>query len=228
MCFDSCGMLELVLSYSRCKVLTSRFPQDPVNGAQKAGSWAVRETFVAVVTSNIPMIFPLLSHWLRPLLGSLRSLSSHAAKSSGLSRSADSGPRAFRLEDKNPRRGMGPRSVNPITNISFDGSEERIFSEQNDDLPDRDGQAIASDMERERGCEAGLGSASGGIMKETCLRITETRKTSADLILDETAVSVGDYYLVEQSRKTADGSKGGEQGSRHKKDRSSLHYGMGR
>lgn len=132
------------------------------------------------------------------------------------------------MEDKNPRRGMGPRSINPITNISFDGSEERIFSEQNDDLPDRDGQAIASDMERERGCEAGLGSASGGIMKETCLRITETRKTSADLILDETVVSVGDYYLVEQSRKTADGSNGGQQVSQHKKDRSSLHYGMGR
>lgn len=33
--------------------------QDPVNGAQRAGSWACRETFVAVVIGNLPMIYPL-------------------------------------------------------------------------------------------------------------------------------------------------------------------------
>ena len=33
--------------------------QDPVNGAQLAGSWAVRETFIAVVTTNLPMVYPL-------------------------------------------------------------------------------------------------------------------------------------------------------------------------
>ncbi|RDW68661.1 hypothetical protein BP5796_09318 [Coleophoma crateriformis] len=34
--------------------------QDPLRGAQKAGSWAVRETFVAVVVGNLPMIYPLI------------------------------------------------------------------------------------------------------------------------------------------------------------------------
>lgn len=224
MCFDSYGKLKLDYSWDR--FLTSR-SQDPVHGAQMAGSWAVRETFVAVVTSNIPMIFPLISHWVRPLIGSLRSLSSHAAKTSGLSRSADSGPKTFMLEDKNPRRGMGPRSVNPITNISFDGSEERIAPEHSDDLAEGNRQAVASDMEREQGCGAGEGSPSGGIMKETSVQITETRKTSADLNLEERSMNAGDYYLVEQSRETAGGSNGGRQGSRHKKDRSSLHCGMG-
>ncbi|RDW64599.1 hypothetical protein BP6252_10250 [Coleophoma cylindrospora] len=33
---------------------------DPLRGAQKAGSWAVRETFVAVVVGNLPMIYPLI------------------------------------------------------------------------------------------------------------------------------------------------------------------------
>lgn len=31
--------------------------QDPVGGAQAAGSWAVRETFVAVVVSNLPIVY---------------------------------------------------------------------------------------------------------------------------------------------------------------------------
>lgn len=33
--------------------------KDPINGARAAGSWACRETFVAVVIGNIPMIYPL-------------------------------------------------------------------------------------------------------------------------------------------------------------------------
>ncbi|KAK3364876.1 hypothetical protein B0T24DRAFT_598204 [Lasiosphaeria ovina] len=36
---------------------------DPFNGAQQAGSWAVRETLVAVVTCNLPMVFPLVNRW---------------------------------------------------------------------------------------------------------------------------------------------------------------------
>lgn len=35
------------------------------NGAQQAGSWACRETFVAVAINNIPMIYPLVRRLLR-------------------------------------------------------------------------------------------------------------------------------------------------------------------
>lgn len=34
--------------------------QAGANGAEQAGSWACRETFVAVVIGNIPMIYPLV------------------------------------------------------------------------------------------------------------------------------------------------------------------------
>jgi hypothetical protein len=57
--------------------------QDPVNGAQLAGSWAVRETFVAVVTTNLPMIFPAFKIWLAPLITSLRSTMRSSQKLSG-------------------------------------------------------------------------------------------------------------------------------------------------
>ncbi|KAJ5724241.1 hypothetical protein N7488_002276 [Penicillium malachiteum] len=44
-----CGILRCVL------ILTAG-----ANGAEEAGSWACRETFVAVVIGNVPMIYPLL------------------------------------------------------------------------------------------------------------------------------------------------------------------------
>ncbi len=37
--------------------LLTIFLQDPVGGAQAAGSWAVRETFVAVVVCNLPLVY---------------------------------------------------------------------------------------------------------------------------------------------------------------------------
>ncbi|KAG4428841.1 hypothetical protein IFR05_015676 [Cadophora sp. M221] len=54
-----------------CSLLKTVFVEtDPVNGAQLAGQWGVRETFTSVITTNLPMIFPLLKTWLKPLMGS--------------------------------------------------------------------------------------------------------------------------------------------------------------
>ncbi|UKZ75632.1 hypothetical protein TrVFT333_003320 [Trichoderma virens FT-333] len=49
------------------------FYNDTANGAQLAGSWAVRETFVAVVTTNLPMLVPLLKMLIGPFIGSILS-----------------------------------------------------------------------------------------------------------------------------------------------------------
>lgn len=49
------GVFVMMAGILRCALII----QDPINGAQAAGSWAVRETFVAVVIGNIPMIYPL-------------------------------------------------------------------------------------------------------------------------------------------------------------------------
>lgn len=50
--------------------------QDPVNGPQLAGAWGVRESFVATITTNLPIIFPLVKRSLKPLFSSIQSLSS--------------------------------------------------------------------------------------------------------------------------------------------------------
>ncbi|KAI4706358.1 hypothetical protein J4E89_009092 [Alternaria sp. Ai002NY15] len=44
--------------------------QDPLNSAELTASWGTRETFIAIFTTNLPMIFPLLKTWLTPFLPS--------------------------------------------------------------------------------------------------------------------------------------------------------------
>ncbi|KAI1846217.1 hypothetical protein JX265_010594 [Neoarthrinium moseri] len=60
------GIFVMVAGTLRCVLILS----DDVTGAKNAGAWAVRETFVATVTSNLPLIFPLLKAILGPLVGS--------------------------------------------------------------------------------------------------------------------------------------------------------------
>ncbi|KAF1911841.1 hypothetical protein BDU57DRAFT_565256, partial [Ampelomyces quisqualis] len=48
------GLLAMAAGILRCILII----QDPIGGAQAAGSWAIRETFVAVVIGNLPMIYP--------------------------------------------------------------------------------------------------------------------------------------------------------------------------
>ncbi|RYP18706.1 hypothetical protein DL767_009780 [Monosporascus sp. MG133] len=96
---------------------------DPVNGAQLAGSYAVRETFVAVVTTNLPMVFPLLKAWLSPVLESLiMSLRS----TERLDDETSDHPRTFGTGSKPSWRGRGPPSQHHITTSASGESEERV------------------------------------------------------------------------------------------------------
>ncbi|KAF9697715.1 hypothetical protein EKO04_004516 [Ascochyta lentis] len=103
---------------------------DPVNGGQLAAEWGTRETFVAVVTTNLPMIFPLFKTWLAPLLPStFRSSSNNKAyKTPGSGFVTIGGGGA----SSHTRR--GPQSACHISaNMTFDNeSEEHIIKERND------------------------------------------------------------------------------------------------
>lgn len=192
------GLFVTMAGILRCVLILT----DPINGAQQAGSWAVRETFVAVITSNMPMVFPLVMRWGRPLIGTLRSISSTTNRHSKLSRSGDPHSGAFKLEDKNPRRGMGPRSVNPITEFTMSGSEERIIdpsSKEANVLQTRETRS-SSDAD----LETGRGDRRQVIMKQTTLQVTESRKSKTDFDPREDDGGIGDYYLVQQGRKSSD------------------------
>ncbi|OIW32605.1 hypothetical protein CONLIGDRAFT_712899 [Coniochaeta ligniaria NRRL 30616] len=188
------GIFVTMAGILRCVLIIT----DPINGAQQAGSWACRETFVAVVTSNLPMIFPLLRRFFSPLLGTLRSLSSKVTGyGTSTSRSAaGAGGEHYKLEDKNPRRGQGPRTANPITNFTFSESEERIVED-----PERGGGTRGAGEGKSVGGSTPPGG--GGIMKEVMVRVTEERKSRSGFV-DEEFGSPGDYYLTQQVRRSGE------------------------
>ncbi|XXH01068.1 hypothetical protein Hte_007419 [Hypoxylon texense] len=121
------GLFVVACAILRCALIVT----DPVNGAQLAGSWAVRETFVAVVTTNLPMIFPLFKVWLGPILGSL--LTTMRSQQKLTDKESRSDLRTFggggNSKQSWRRRGGGPPTANPITNITFSESEERMVDE---------------------------------------------------------------------------------------------------
>ncbi|EEH42662.2 uncharacterized protein PADG_07482 [Paracoccidioides brasiliensis Pb18] len=101
---------------------------DPINGAQSAGSWAVRETFIAVIMTNMPMIFPPMKRWTTSTFGSLITLTRSSRKEN------DGTPRelgTFSSGDYNSghKRDRGPPTANPIPNKTFTESEERMIDE---------------------------------------------------------------------------------------------------
>lgn len=102
-------------------------PQDPVNGGQLAAEWGTRETFIAVVTTNLPMIFPLFKVWLAPFLpSSFRSNSNNKAyKTPGSGFVTIGGGGASSHARKTPRNGTLVSASMTFGNES----EERIIKE---------------------------------------------------------------------------------------------------
>ncbi|KAK7421592.1 hypothetical protein QQX98_002059 [Neonectria punicea] len=111
-----------------CATLKSVFVLvDPVNGAQLAGSWGTREAFVAVITTNLPILFPLFRTWLTPLFGTVMRSSQKTYNTPSGFRTIGGGGGGSGEQSRSRR---GPPTANPITaNMSFNDSEERIVDE---------------------------------------------------------------------------------------------------
>ncbi|KAM0233907.1 hypothetical protein ACHAPO_006778 [Fusarium lateritium] len=109
-----------------CATLKSVFVLvDPIHGAQLAGVWGTREAFVAVMTTNLPILFPLFRIWLTPVFGSILR-SSHKTSYQYPTGFQTIGGGGRSGKSSGPSR-RGPPTVNPISgNMSFNNSEERI------------------------------------------------------------------------------------------------------
>ncbi|KAJ5707490.1 hypothetical protein N7488_007291 [Penicillium malachiteum] len=119
----SAGIFVLV-----CATLKSVFLLvEPVNGADIADQWGTRETFVAVITTNLPMVFHLFRIWLTKAFGSKFGSShktNYKSPSAGF-RSIGGGG------DYASRKGRGPTSTDPITiGMTFTESEERMMVDE--------------------------------------------------------------------------------------------------
>jgi hypothetical protein len=104
-----------------------------VNGAELAGAWGTREAFVAVITTNLPMVFPLFRAWLKPFLGSSARSSAKQYKTPEGFRSigggGGGGGEDSRSHGVRVTRTPGSKGANPLTNVSFTESEERIIND---------------------------------------------------------------------------------------------------
>jgi hypothetical protein len=97
-----------------------------------AGSWAVRETFIAVVTTNLPMVYPLF----HVLLG--RHISSWVSTMRSTHKTNENTGDLVTIGggnlDPKVQRHRTPKGNNPMTNVTFSESEERMMgvTEMND------------------------------------------------------------------------------------------------
>lgn len=119
------------IRHPRPGLLTPHVLQDPVNGAQLAGSWGTREAFVAVVTTNLPMTFPLFRGWLRPLFGSkFSSTPQKQYKTPGGFHTIGGGTGGqsggSHMRSRNARRQTDPHAM---TSLSVAESEEHIMDD---------------------------------------------------------------------------------------------------
>lgn len=139
--------------------------RDPIGGAQQAGSWAVRETFVAVVVGNIAMIYPIFRRYIRVVSKKLGFASSNDR--------SDEEPRQFEYDPSQERsRGTNKKkkfsTLYPLT--TMDGTmigDERTASQERIvgyGRSDKDTPTLGS--ERSVALEdihaAGAGKCSGG------------------------------------------------------------------
>ncbi|TVY44868.1 hypothetical protein LOCC1_G006275 [Lachnellula occidentalis] len=111
-----------------CSLLKTVFVStDPVHGAQLAGEWGTREAFVSVVTTNLPMIFPLLKTWLAPIFGSV--LYSRGTASKHPSGFQTIGGGDGNTTDAGRHRQLTGSKSQVASNVSFGESEERIIND---------------------------------------------------------------------------------------------------
>ena len=127
----SCGIFVMMAGILRCALIL----HDPFKGAQAAGAWAVRETFISVVIGNMPMIYPLLR---KSFVNAFPAFSSQRSDLRGYDRDSESHQMNKR---KSAIRGIRSQG----TTITLTESEERIIGV----AEDGEGIAVTTEMEVE-------------------------------------------------------------------------------
>ncbi|KAI0904954.1 hypothetical protein F4823DRAFT_567223 [Ustulina deusta] len=156
------GVFIIVCAIIRAVLIVT----DPIGGAQTAGSWAVRETFVAVITTNVPMIFPLVSGWIKAVIASL----ARSMRSGSYDKSADGKfRRSIVTFGGGAGNGHGPHTVNPLTGFTFTESEERMISQGQVKLQDL---PIANLPQGPTPQENGDEGSSNGIRRDVQIEVT--------------------------------------------------------
>jgi hypothetical protein len=158
-----------------------------------AGSWAVRETFTAVVTTNIPMLFPTFKKAVAPIV-------SRVGSSLGFSRNSKSGGRTESKlskitidtwKRKSSRRGSMPLPGNHMSGDRGSDNDSETFIV---DLPElsKDGRSHGSQPDNT------------GIQRQVEVSVFEMTKDSQG---DDGAYTQNGNYTTTWSGSTRQGSR---------------------
>lgn len=116
-----------------CSLLKTVFVEiDPINGAQLSGEWGTREAFTSVVTTNLPMLFPLLRAWLGPLFGSAFSSNKTSYKHHTFKTIGGSDVRSRNTTSRRREPSSIAKKPTHTVSISQSASEEFIFGKETD------------------------------------------------------------------------------------------------
>lgn len=111
---------------------------DPIMGGLLAAEWGTRETFVATITTNLPMIFPLLKTWLLPFVPSTCFSSNNNNKaykspSGGFVTIGGGGGTGGGASSRN-RRGTSTHGNHDTADLTFDNDSEEFIVKGGGDI----------------------------------------------------------------------------------------------
>ncbi|KFA65848.1 hypothetical protein S40285_04659 [Stachybotrys chlorohalonatus IBT 40285] len=116
------GFVVIIFTTIRCVIIIT----NPTRGAPLSGTWAVRESFVAIVTTNLPMVFTLVKGMLGPRFRTAQPGASALDDKAGMPLDT-----LDRRKENCSRRCRGSFAPNPtVTNMIFSQSEERMVNGQ--------------------------------------------------------------------------------------------------
>jgi hypothetical protein len=125
------GLAVIMCATIRCVLLTI----DPKTGAPVSGNWAIREAFVAIITTNFPVVFSLVKGMLGPAFSSRGTSDPSKLKGSsghemGTNLESKGGSESARRTGK----GREGASKMTTTQMLLSESEENILKGNGDDV----------------------------------------------------------------------------------------------
>ncbi|KAF1914655.1 hypothetical protein BDU57DRAFT_478958 [Ampelomyces quisqualis] len=156
------GWIVIIFGLLRCITLVSVGPTEP----SESGQWSVRESFVAVLVSNTPMVFPLLKRWAG--IASSHSASGsyplHEYDKSDGSKLKSIGSTTMRSRGRKKSRGGFVHPLS-IPNDTAWGSDEAIVGAEQSGKAGKGSEAVVQEGEERfasgRGSKSGRGVGSG-------------------------------------------------------------------
>ncbi|KAK3324783.1 hypothetical protein B0T19DRAFT_465018 [Cercophora scortea] len=136
------GFLEMAFGILRCVSILTLGDIDPA----MSGYWSVRESFVSVVLTNMPMVYPLVKRYYEKSVTTLSGTTANNELSG--SNNTDESSNSYRLSNNNnpdgKRKIMTKNTIHPLSNQSSTihgtsgwGSEDNMVADDDDGYPSK-------------------------------------------------------------------------------------------